>query len=393
MICGECYHYLKHFKTSLQNPIFLPSLPIPFLLYAWYNLKWWSETPFSPSIGYVDLKERSLSAATQSSVLISQANTSQEPEFHCSLSWSSNACLPLPLSEVWDELLTSPFLQPKVRGNLRGQWQCFRPLKFLQPKGNVFLHAAFYIWKMWLLWLLDDSVMCWHLTILCKPLSVHCRPYPFTVTLFFNSSNELCVFWRNQAVNHIGNWFNKMAFKQSTGRRPGRKAVQLLPAILHRAPTAYFLVLLQPSCSTHLEATPHMPAKHPQSLQPPTPCPPHCTVHLCPAATPSTPGRRWTCIWGLCSWLELRLGRKVGRTNMGQEMQLWPQHCGNLHVGLGNTAASPAHLEQLSTLCQSWLSKANQRMQCKLIEQLGHIGDAEHSVEIINMLSLCRETT
>eukprot|EP00076_Gallus_gallus_P042202 XP_025007740.1 uncharacterized protein LOC112532716 [Gallus gallus] len=67
----------------------------------------------SRNSGYVDLKERSLSAATQSSVLISQANTSQEPEFHCSLSWSSNVCLPLPLSEVWDELLTSPFLQPK----------------------------------------------------------------------------------------------------------------------------------------------------------------------------------------------------------------------------------------------------------------------------------------
>lgn len=76
--------------------------------------------------------------------------------------------------------------------------------------------------------------------------------------LFFNSSNELCVFLVvNQAVNRKGNWFNKMAFKQSTGRRPGRKAVELLPAILHGAPTAYFLVL--PNTPSPCILLPHVP--------------------------------------------------------------------------------------------------------------------------------------
>lgn len=44
-----------------------------------------------------------------------------------------------------------------------------------------------------------------------------------------------------------------------------------------------------------------------------------------------------------------------------------------------------AHLEQLSRL-----SKATQRMQCKLIEQLRHTGDAVHCVEIITIF-LCAE--
>lgn len=48
-----------------------------------------------------------------------------------------------------------------------------------------------------------------------------------------------------------------MAFKQITGRRPGKKAVQLLPAILHGALTAYFLVL--PNTPSLCILLPHIP--------------------------------------------------------------------------------------------------------------------------------------
>lgn len=137
----------------------------------------------------------------------------------------------------------------------------------------------------------------------------------------------MCFLVENQAVNRIGNWFNKMAFKQITGRRPGKKAVQLLPAILHGALTAYFLVL--PNTPSLCILLPHIP---------------HTAQAISvPLLIQSRPGRHWACIWRLRSWLELGLGMKVSRANMGQEMQLWLQHCGNLHVGLGNAAARPAH--------------------------------------------------
>lgn len=119
----------------------------------------------------------------------------------------------------WARLPLTPLLQPMVTASLRGQRWCFRPLRFLQPKWNVFLRAIFYIWKKWLLWLLNALMMFWHLAI---PISCLADIVDCTLLLWHYSLILLMnrvFFVVNQAVNHTGNWFYNPDFKDSSGRR------------------------------------------------------------------------------------------------------------------------------------------------------------------------------